>query len=441
MPLDTSMAGVAPWLNQQPDRPTNTGPAVQGFLGAFERAQERNSPLFRLKLEELGLQMQRDKLLHEMDLYKKNEMVAGMAAAAEMAGERAKVTDPTDPKWVADQWAIAQKHPNPVAIKMAQDAEETRKAALAAKDRSDKILADMQLKAANLELGALKVQSASEIALTKAEAQQNKQIPAQAEAEYLSGLQAQERTLLAQLNKPEDEFPGQHRVLKELLTTVQDKIASVESRHPVMEETIRMTPTGETVVERKRAQTGKQAMPGALTPTEQTRLGEDMMASANALRVLNDLQSQLDRGAVGIIPTISATVFDRVLGQFDKGLVDKHRQTARNNIGIATQQVLGELNNRGRFSNMELQAIKSLMPSLGAFEAPERAKIAVRSLSKVLAEKGAKAAVMMKREIPTEIIHTLSEYSDTDLAQEYQNGSLDAATFWAIFNFKHPGAR
>lgn len=291
------------------------------------------------------------------------------------------------------------------------------------------------------EMDLMKLTQAKELATAKLEAQQAKVPAFQQEAEYLGGLQAQERSLLGKLNQPEDEYPGQHQQLQEQLAGVQDKIAFEQSKHPVMEETITLRPGGETTVERKRATTGKQATLGALTTTEQTRLGEDIQASSNALRVLNDLQGQLDSGAVGLVPTINSIVFDRVLGQFDPALVNEHRVTARQNIGIATQQVLGELNNRGRFSNMELQAIKNLMPSLGAVEAPQRARMAVQGLRKVLAEKGASAAVKMKREIPPELINALSEMTDVELVNEVKNGAMDAATMWQIYNAKHSGVK
>lgn len=261
--------------------------------------------------------------------------------------------------------------------------------------------------------------------------------PAAKESEDYARYKRQERQLQRALLKKDDEHPDQQRVYQELLGDVQNKIQEMEARHN-MEEISVQGPGGEQV-KIVRGQKGKEV--GGLTTGEETRLGEDVQASSNALRVLNDLQRQLDSGAVGVIPAINSVVFDRVLGQFDQNLVNEKRVTARQNIGIATQQVLGELNSRGRFSNMELNAIKNLMPGLGASESPERSKIAVKGLRKVLAEKGAHAAVALKREVPTEIVHALAEYSDVELADEVKSGSLDKETFWKVYNFKHPGAK
>lgn len=229
--------------------------------------------------------------------------------------------------------------------------------------------------------------------------------------------------------------------LKTMLQDTENKIQAWEAQHSATEETIETTsvPGGGTTTRLVRGKPGKTAQ--ALTTAEESRMGEDVQASANSLRVLNDLQGRLGSDAVGALPAINSIVFDRVLGQFAPDLVSEKRVAARQNIGIATQQVLGELNNRGRFSNMELTAIKNLMPGLGVEESPERAKIAVKGLRKVLAEKGAHAAVTLKRDIPTEIVHTLSEYSDTELAAEVQAGSLDKETFWKVYQFKHPGVK
>jgi hypothetical protein len=254
-------------------------------------------------------------------------------------------------------------------------------------------------------------------------AQAAKRSPALLEAEDL----ANEREKLNSLPEGSPERDRQQAI-----------VDSMEARHNQQEIEVTSLPGGGTTTRIGKA---SKKGPQTLTTAEETRLGEDIQASANALRVLNSLQKQVDSNAVGIGPMLGSAVLDRVLGQFDKDLVNQKRVEARQNIGIATQQVLGELNNRGRFSNMELTAIKSLMPGLGAAESPERSRIAVLGLRKVLAEKGAHAAVSLKRDVPAEILTTLSEQSDKQLADEVKAGALDKDIFWKVFEFKHGKAK
>lgn len=183
---------------------------------------------------------------------------------------------------------------------------------------------------------------------------------------------------------------------------------------------------------------GPQKTTATPTVAEETRLGNDVQATANSLRVLNRLEGQLNSGAVGILPTLSTVIFDEVLGQLAPDLVDKNRVAARQNVGVATQQVLGELNNQGRISNMELNAIKNAMPGLGALSSAEQGKVKIRELQKVLAEKGAHAAVTLKRDIPSETMQTLSRMTDEELANDAQQGALDPIVFWKVFRMKHP---
>lgn len=208
---------------------------------------------------------------------------------------------------------------------------------------------------------------------------------------------------------------------------LQAVVDSMESRHG-LEETEISTPGGPTV----RITKGGKKEPGALTPAETTRYGEDAQAAGNALRNLNRLREQLGTGTVGAAPTVENFVFDKVLSQFGADVADKARIAGRQNIRLATQQVLGELNNRGRFSNQELTAIKEAMPSLGMTESDPNAKVKLDELRLMLAEKGAASAIAIKRPVGEEILQTLAQLfppgseGERAMAAEVRNGSLNA---------------
>lgn len=220
------------------------------------------------------------------------------------------------------------------------------------------------------------------------------------------------------------------------LKDVQTKKQAWEVMHNAREESTSIDFPGGGGVRIVRGGAGKS--PTTPTTAEETRLGNDIQSTANSLRVLNRLEGQLNAGAVGILPTLSTVIFDEVLGQLAPDLVDKNRVAARQNVGVATQQVLGELNNQGRISNMELNAIKNAMPGLGALSSAEQGKIKIRELQKVLAEKGAHAAITLKRDIPSETLQTLSRMTDEELAKDAQQGALDPKVFWKVYRMKHP---
>lgn len=275
---------------------------------------------------------------------------------------------------------------------------------------------------AKMGLEREKMAAQADAAQARLDAAAAKRSPALTEATDLADAQAKLKTLP----------PGPERDRQQII--VDDMLA----RHSEQQIEVTSTPGGGTTTRITRVPSGKQATPGALTTAEQTRYGEDVQASANSLRVLNSLQNKIDSGTVGALPAINTVLFDEVLGQFAPDLVNQHRAASRQNIGIATQQVLGELNNRGRFSNMELQAIKGLMPELGGMESAARSQVKLRELRKMLAEKGANAAVTLKRPIPSEIVSTLSEMSDQALVDEFKSGAISNDIFWQIYNSKHP---
>lgn len=209
---------------------------------------------------------------------------------------------------------------------------------------------------------------------------------------------------LDQVNEALQEVPND-RGLKAEQRRLQAIVDSMESRHG-MEETEISTPGGPTV----RITKGGKKVPGALTQAETTRYGEDIQATGNALRTLNSLSDQLAKGgAVGLGPKILHTIYDEYLAQIDPEITDKNRATARENILIGTQQVLGELNSKGRMSVPELHAIQQAMPSLGAGEATPNAQIKLNSLRITLAEKNAAAAEQLKRPVAREALQALSE--------------------------------
>jgi hypothetical protein len=250
------------------------------------------------------------------------------------------------------------------------------------------------------------------------------QLPSAAmrEGEDLATVKDKLATLTQKMNSlpevdPADEAQRQH---------YQNIVDSMESRHG-QEEISVATPGGPEV----RITKGGKKEPGALTPAETTRYGEDIQATSNALRNLNRLRSQLGAGTVGAGPVVESFIFDKVLSQLGADVSDKARVAGRQNIRLSTQQVLGELNNRGRLSNQELNAIKDAMPSLGMAESDPNAKVKLDELRLMLAEKGASAATTIKRPVSDEILQTLAHLfppgaeGERAMAAEVRNGSLN----------------
>jgi hypothetical protein len=106
-------------------------------------------------------------------------------------------------------------------------------------------------------------------------------------------------------------------------------------------------------------------------------------------------------------------------------MADPQRIAARARIGITTQQILGELNRSGRFSNIELKRIEENMPSKGLLESPANAQTLLNVMRQTLAEKGARAAIALRRPIGPEIISTLADVDDATLAKDVRDGFLD----------------
>lgn len=171
-------------------------------------------------------------------------------------------------------------------------------------------------------------------------------------------------------------------------------------------------------------------LPDQPTNAEETKYGEDLTATSNALRSINRLRGQLGSNVVGASPKIQTFLFDEVLSQLDPSLADKARAAGRQNIRLATQQILGELNNKGRLSNQELQAVREAMPSLGAAESSPNAQVKLDELSRTLAEKGAAAAIAIKRPLTPEILQSLSTIfppgaeGERAMAEEVKKGAL-----------------
>ncbi len=215
--------------------------------------------------------------------------------------------------------------------------------------------------------------------------------------------------------------------LKGRIAQLGDEIDSLEARHGMQEISVE-TPGGPTV------RIGKaQKQPGDMTPAETTKYGEDLSATSNALRSVMRLKGQMGSNVVGLSPRVQNVIFDEVLAQFDPALANKARTAGRQNIRLATQQILGELNNRGRLSNQELQAVKDAMPSLGAAESAPNAQVKLDELSLMLAEKGAAAAQSIKRPITPEILQTLSDLfppgtGEQAMAAEVKRGALSRET-------------
>lgn len=244
--------------------------------------------------------------------------------------------------------------------------------------------------------------------------------PALKEANDLADAKAQ----LDRLNQQASGLPEQDPALETQRKRLQAVVDSMEARHG-QEEISVSTPGGPEV----RITKGGQKQP--FTKAEESRYGEDMQATGNALRVLGRLSGEVQQGAVGVGPKIQHAILDEYLGQLDSGLVDKSRSAARQDIGIATQQVLGELNNQGRMSVQELHAIQAAMPSLGMAESPANAQVKLNQLRLTLAEKGAAAAVTLNRPVRPEVLQTLSELfpgreGATRLAAEVKQGALSA---------------
>lgn len=249
------------------------------------------------------------------------------------------------------------------------------------------------------------------------------QLPSAAlrEGEDLAGAKSKLDAINEQIRGMPEVDPG----LEAQRRRYQAIVDSMESRHG-QEEIQVATPGGPTVSIVK----GGKKQEGALTPGETTRYGEDLQSTSNALRNLNKLRDQLGTGTVGAAPAVENFIFDKVLSQLAPDVVDKNRVAGRQNIRLGTQQVLGELNNRGRFSNQELTAIKEAMPSLGMAESDPNATIKLDELRLMLAEKGAAAAVAIKRPVSDEVLQTLAKLfppgaeGERALASEVRNGAL-----------------
>lgn len=246
---------------------------------------------------------------------------------------------------------------------------------------------------------------------------------------YLAQKKQELRTLNnALLESGSGEGSQSTEQLKSRIAVLGDEIDSLEARHG-MQETSVTTPEGTTV------RIGKvgQKQPGDLTAAETTKSGEDLTATSNALRSVMRLKGQMGSNVVGLSPRVQSVIFDEVLAQFDPALANKARTAGRQNIRLATQQILGELNNRGRLSNQELQAVRDAMPSLSAAESAPNAQVKLDELSLVLAEKGASAAQSLKRPITPEILQTLSDLfppgkGEQAMAEEVKRGALSRET-------------
>lgn len=449
MALNTEFPNL-PYLHQQDQGESRS------FMTAYEEARRENSPMYKAELAQQQQQVQQQaalfplkKQLAEFQIqdqalalekaqYDKSMEFEGRKAVTKMSGimaEALRADKLLDPETEAALYGVQAQAPTPLGASFLQNVDLMIGKARDARNRSEianlrattdiekaslKAEVDLTKAAASNELAAAKVQSASELATAKMEAAQNKLSPAAQEAEDLARYKRQERFLQTQLNKPEEEFPGQTKDVQSMLEDVRSKIQTMEARHG-LEETEITTPGGPTV----RITKGQKKTPETLTTGEQTRLGEDLQSSANALRSLGQLSDQINAGTVGAMPAIKSTLFDEALAQLDPSFADPKRIAARARIGVTTQQILGELNRSGRFSNIELKRIEENMPSKGLLESPENAQTLVRVMRQTLAEKGARAAVAMKRGVPSEIISTLADIDDATLAQDVRDGFLD----------------
>lgn len=247
--------------------------------------------------------------------------------------------------------------------------------------------------------------------------------PALKEAQDLAKVKGELDALIEQSRNLPELDPAIEAKRKNLQTIVD----SMEARHG-QEEISVSTPGGPEV----RIVKGGKKEAGALSPTETTKYGEDVMATENSLRVLNRLRGQLGSGVVGAVPMVENLIFDEVLPQFGIDTADAKRIRGRQNIRLGTQSVLGELNTRGRISNQELNAIKAAMPSLGMAENDPNAKINLDELRLMLAEKGAAAAVAIRRPVGNATLQALSELfppgkaGEQAMAAEVRGGSLNA---------------
>lgn len=293
---------------------------------------------------------------------------------------------------------------------------------------------DAAVKSANLNLLMQKTQSAvdmlqmrldaqKEIAGLKADAAKNKLSPAAQEAKDYADLKDQLQT---ETNKVLESGVGEEtpelRAQNQKIQNIKNQIESMEARRGETETQITSTPGGATTVTLTK---GKVKSPETLTTSEQTRLGEDLIASSNSLRSLSQLKGQLTGNVVGALPTAANIIFDKLLAQVDPSFEDPERVKGRRMINITTQQVLGELNRSGRFSNLELKRIESILPSSGAFGSAAEARDAVDQLKLVLAEKGAKSATAMGRKVPPEVLSALADVPDQQLAADVKAGLLD----------------
>lgn len=310
---------------------------------------------------------------------------------------------------------------------------ETERQAFAERDQvrlqleAAKVAASAELGASRMEQGKTKLDlAASNLDLQRERLAnaRNKLSPAAQEGVDLAHFRTMSSDLETALNDPRANFDaGQRKSLEAELAKSQTVTQSMEARRGEEEVNV-TTPGGETVQIRKGpAKAGKAA--GDLTVGEQTRLGEDLQSSANALRSLGQLSQQINSGTVGAVPALKSALFDTALSQLDPSFADPARIATRARIGVTTQQILGELNRSGRFSNIELKRIEENMPSKGLLESPENAQTLLTVMRQTLAEKGARAAVALKRPVAPEIITTLADLDDATLARDVKDGFLD----------------
>lgn len=247
-----------------------------------------------------------------------------------------------------------------------------------------------------------------------------KRSPAYTEGEDLAKAKDQLATL------PEGSPRKQH---------IQTVIDSMEARHKEQEIEVSSTPGGGTTT---RIVTGGTQGKSDLTSAERSRLSDDVNAAANSLRSLGQLKEKLSDKTVGAIPAIQSFLMDDVLAQFSPGFKSEARVKGREMIGVSAEEIVGELRRGGRFSEPEARRIAALLPSTGAASSAAAGKDKVDEISKVLAEKGAKSAISLKRPIPTEILSTLAKIPTAQLEHEYQEGWMDKETLLSVLNYRSP---
>lgn len=366
MPLDTTLAGVGIF------QPPSEAPESTSFLRAFERAQERSSPLYQLKLQEaakglqqMGMAMKREELLYGMDVLKKQEMLQGMETVGQMAEARAKVTDLSDPSWLAEQYSIFARKPSKAGADALADAERTHKDALTARDRSEAIKA--RIKAAEISAG--------------------KGTSPQRNAAILTQLQRDLET--AQRSADPVTIQEAQRALDNFMVF-----------GPQAETTTITTPEGTTV-------TTQRGAPGS---AEKTAAQKRISAAEETYSQLQNTLAQITPDTVGPAGVLREH-YETLANIVRPGSVRPTTTEARQNMRIAFQQLLASFRSEaigGRMTNQEMNMLKNIGDVTQLLESPDTARTSLNVLMQLEAGRTVRASKQLKRAAPDWALRTMT---------------------------------